>query len=216
MIRRPPISTRTDSLFPYTALFRSGDGLHRADGRPGADRGAGRRAVRLVQRTAGLFQGAGLAAVRRQPADHGDPEGAENADFRPRRGPARPGRHPRFPRPQETLKTATKQRRDRAFRRRRDGLHQGRSIRPEREAVTIASPPVVARHPAAADPARPVAIWLFVVAGLIALMVVIGGLTRLTESGLSIVEWKPVTGVIPPIGAASGSASCRERVCKYV
>ena len=37
-------------------------------------------------------------------------------------------------------------------------------------------------------------IWLLVVAGLIALMVLVGGATRLTESGLSIVEWKPVTG----------------------
>src|SRR3546814_12888520 len=37
-------------------------------------------------------------------------------------------------------------------------------------------------------------------------MVVIGGLTRLTESGLSIVEWKPVTGVIPPIGEAQWAA----------
>jgi cytochrome c oxidase assembly protein subunit 15 len=41
--------------------------------------------------------------------------------------------------------------------------------------------------------------WLFVVAGLVFLMVVVGGATRLTESGLSITEWKPVTGAIPPI-----------------
>ena len=72
--------------------------------------------------------------------------------------------------------------------------------------MTVASPSVVARHSSAADPARPVAIWLFVVAAMIALMVVVGGLTRLTESGLSIVEWKPVTGVIPPIGEAQWAA----------
>ncbi|MDU6244164.1 MAG: COX15/CtaA family protein, partial [Bradyrhizobium sp.] len=42
-------------------------------------------------------------------------------------------------------------------------------------------------------------IWLTVVAGLIALMVLVGGATRLTESGLSIVEWKPVTGTLPPL-----------------
>jgi cytochrome c oxidase assembly protein subunit 15 len=42
-------------------------------------------------------------------------------------------------------------------------------------------------------------IWLIVVAGLIALMVLVGGATRLTESGLSIVEWKPVTGALPPL-----------------
>jgi heme a synthase len=44
-----------------------------------------------------------------------------------------------------------------------------------------------------------VRIWLAVVAGLIALMVLVGGATRLTESGLSIVEWKPVTGTLPPL-----------------
>jgi cytochrome c oxidase assembly protein subunit 15 len=44
-------------------------------------------------------------------------------------------------------------------------------------------------------------IWLLVVAGLIALMVLVGGATRLTESGLSIVEWKPVTGALPPLSA---------------
>jgi len=41
--------------------------------------------------------------------------------------------------------------------------------------------------------------WLWLVAALVLLMVVVGGATRLTESGLSIVEWKPVTGVIPPL-----------------
>lgn len=49
---------------------------------------------------------------------------------------------------------------------------------------------------------RAVRIWLFSVAALIALMVVVGGATRLTESGLSIVQWKPVTGVVPPLSAA--------------
>jgi cytochrome c oxidase assembly protein subunit 15 len=41
--------------------------------------------------------------------------------------------------------------------------------------------------------------WLIGVAALIALMVLVGGATRLTESGLSIVEWKPVTGTLPPL-----------------
>jgi cytochrome c oxidase assembly protein subunit 15 len=50
-------------------------------------------------------------------------------------------------------------------------------------------------------PYRPLAIanWLFFVASLVFLMVVVGGITRLTESGLSITEWKPVTGAIPPL-----------------
>ena len=49
---------------------------------------------------------------------------------------------------------------------------------------------------------RAVRVWLLVVAGLIAAMVLVGGATRLTESGLSIVEWKPVTGVVPPLTEA--------------
>lgn len=44
-----------------------------------------------------------------------------------------------------------------------------------------------------------VSIWLWCVAALVMLMVVVGGATRLTESGLSITEWKPITGVIPPL-----------------
>lgn len=51
--------------------------------------------------------------------------------------------------------------------------------------------------------ARAVALWLFAVAALVALMVVIGGLTRLTESGLSMVEWKPITGWLPPLSDAA-------------
>lgn len=49
---------------------------------------------------------------------------------------------------------------------------------------------------------RPVRAWLIAVAALIALMVLVGGATRLTESGLSIVEWKPVTGTLPPLTQA--------------
>ncbi|MGO3932738.1 COX15/CtaA family protein [Rhodopseudomonas pseudopalustris] len=49
---------------------------------------------------------------------------------------------------------------------------------------------------------RPVRIWLTLVAMLIAVMVLVGGATRLTESGLSIVEWKPVTGTLPPLNDA--------------
>ena len=41
---------------------------------------------------------------------------------------------------------------------------------------------------------------------MILLMVVIGGITRLTESGLSITEWRPVTGVLPPLGEAQWAA----------
>jgi cytochrome c oxidase assembly protein subunit 15 len=47
---------------------------------------------------------------------------------------------------------------------------------------------------------RAVRWWLLSIAALIAVMVLVGGATRLTESGLSIVEWKPVTGALPPLG----------------
>ncbi|WP_024515427.1 COX15/CtaA family protein [Bradyrhizobium sp. Tv2a-2] len=54
---------------------------------------------------------------------------------------------------------------------------------------------------------RAVRIWLLTVAAMIALMVVVGGATRLTESGLSIVEWKPVTGALPPLSEAQWTAA---------
>lgn len=48
--------------------------------------------------------------------------------------------------------------------------------------------------------ARPIIIWLGALCVLVAGMILLGGLTRLTDSGLSITEWKPVTGIIPPLG----------------
>ena len=52
---------------------------------------------------------------------------------------------------------------------------------------------------------RPAALitWLMCVAALVFAMVVVGGITRLTESGLSITEWKPITGALPPLNEAS-------------
>ena len=47
---------------------------------------------------------------------------------------------------------------------------------------------------------RRIAIWLFVCGAMIFAMVVIGGVTRLTQSGLSMVEWKPLLGIMPPFG----------------
>ena len=51
-----------------------------------------------------------------------------------------------------------------------------------------------------------VVVWLTVVCLMIVGMVAVGGITRLTQSGLSIVEWKPVTGVVPPIGDVAWQA----------
>jgi heme a synthase len=56
------------------------------------------------------------------------------------------------------------------------------------------------------DRSRPVAVWLFAVAFLVLAMIVVGGATRLTGSGLSITEWKPVTGVVPPLSEAAWTA----------
>lgn len=61
--------------------------------------------------------------------------------------------------------------------------------------------------PAAASSApRALALWLLGVAALVFLMVVVGGITRLTESGLSIIRWEPLSGILPPIGEAAWQA----------
>lgn len=53
---------------------------------------------------------------------------------------------------------------------------------------------------------RYLAVWLTLTLVLVALMVTVGGATRLTGSGLSITEWKPVTGAVPPLGQAAWAA----------
>ncbi|WP_420477721.1 COX15/CtaA family protein [Brevundimonas sp. FT23028] len=52
------------------------------------------------------------------------------------------------------------------------------------------------------DQSRSVAIWLWLVAAMVFAMVVVGGVTRLTGSGLSITEWKPIMGALPPFSHA--------------
>src|SRR6201999_1623134 len=68
---------------------------------------------------------------------------------------------------------------------------------PAAESVANAAP---------ADRLRPVRIWLYVVALMVLAMVVIGGITRLIHSGLSITEWKPISGTIPPLSVADWQA----------
>ena len=63
-------------------------------------------------------------------------------------------------------------------------------------ASTLSSP--AARQPRPAALAR----WLWAVALLVIIVVGVGGITRLTESGLSITEWRPVSGVLPPLNEA--------------
>ena len=56
---------------------------------------------------------------------------------------------------------------------------------------------------AAATGANAVRMWLFAVAALVFLMVSLGGATRLTGSGLSITEWQPIMGAVPPLSDAA-------------
>jgi heme a synthase len=56
----------------------------------------------------------------------------------------------------------------------------------------------------------PVRAWLFAVAGLVLLMVSVGGATRLTGSGLSITEWKPIIGTLPPLTDADWQEAFRK------
>ncbi len=55
---------------------------------------------------------------------------------------------------------------------------------------------------AAVPTTRPIAVWLLLCAGMVFAMAVIGAITRLTESGLSMVEWKPLIGILPPLSEA--------------
>lgn len=58
---------------------------------------------------------------------------------------------------------------------------------------------------------RAVAAWLYVCCAMIFAMVIIGGVTRLTESGLSITEWRPVAGAVPPLS----EQAWQEEFAKY-
>ena len=81
---------------------------------------------------------------------------------------------------------------------------------------TASDRPVSAHGTAAGNPLA-LARWLLAVAGLIVLIVVVGGIPRLTESGLSITEWKPVTGALPPLSEAQWQAEFEayQRIGEY-
>jgi cytochrome c oxidase assembly protein subunit 15 len=49
---------------------------------------------------------------------------------------------------------------------------------------------------------KPIAVWLLACCALLFVMIVVGGVTRLTRSGLSIVEWQPIMGALPPLNEA--------------
>ncbi len=73
---------------------------------------------------------------------------------------------------------------------------------------------------APAPDARPLALarWLWCVAAMVIAIVVVGGITRLTESGLSITQWKPLTGAIPPLSEVQWQAefAAYQRIPQYV
>ena len=68
-------------------------------------------------------------------------------------------------------------------------------------------PAPIATTAAPRDRMRPVRIWLYVIAAMVLLMVAVGGITRLTDSGLSIPEWKPLSGILPPLSDADWQAA---------
>lgn len=77
----------------------------------------------------------------------------------------------------------------------------------------IALPQTVAAAPRTStawpEASAATAVWLFAVALIVYLMVVVGGATRLTGSGLSITEWKPIAGALPPMSAADWAEDFR-------
>ena len=64
------------------------------------------------------------------------------------------------------------------------------------------APGPVQIEPGGSEARRAAFRWLAVLAFLLVFMIVIGGLTRLTDSGLSITEWAPITGAVPPLNEA--------------
>jgi len=78
---------------------------------------------------------------------------------------------------------------------------------PAQLAPTVPLPAASSR----ASGTRPVAVWLYLCCVLVFAMVVVGGVTRLTHSGLSITEWQPIVGTVPPLS----DADWQEAFAKY-
>ena len=87
-------------------------------------------------------------------------------------------------------------------------MSQKRSIFEEvgdaKPAETAPKTGVIDRAPRGAR--RAVRGWLIAIFALVAVMIVVGGLTRLTDSGLSITEWQPISGAVPPLSDADWQA----------
>lgn len=74
--------------------------------------------------------------------------------------------------------------------------------------MASSAPSTLIVNPQAASIGNPLALarWLEIVAAMVVLIVVVGGITRLTESGLSITEWNVVSGILPPLSEAAWQA----------
>ena len=83
-------------------------------------------------------------------------------------------------------------------------MSKSRSIFEDVGAKSAPPRPPVVRRPAGAR--RAIAVWLALLFALVVAMIIVGGLTRLTDSGLSITEWRPVTGALPPSDEAAWTA----------
>lgn len=84
--------------------------------------------------------------------------------------------------------------------------------------TSVTQAQIPAHHPAARAQPGAIANWLYGVALLVFVMVVVGGITRLTESGLSITEWNVVTGTLPPLSEQVWAAEFAkyQRIPEYI
>lgn len=81
-----------------------------------------------------------------------------------------------------------------------------RNIFEEVGAASVATPQAGGIDARGLGARRGVRIWLMVLFALVAVMIAVGGLTRLTDSGLSITEWKPISGALPPMNDTAWAA----------
>ena len=71
----------------------------------------------------------------------------------------------------------------------------------------LAGPALPRPDPAgSASSNRPIRIWLLILLHLLVIMIIVGGFTRITDSGLSITEWQPLSGALPPLGTVAWEA----------
>src|SRR5690606_920561 len=84
----------------------------------------------------------------------------------------------------------------------RSGIPLRHAHRHRESAVTAVQNAALSQTTFAGDRLRPVRIWLYLIAFMVLCMVMGGGMTRLTGSGLSITTWRPISGIIPPLNEA--------------